>query len=69
MRAVQRPEEDAGKLGLRSDALLDCPTISARAAVRGGRALKSLIADLLMEIFRGAECRAEKGNSEFLRSA
>src|SRR5262249_24958595 len=41
------------RLRLALNPLIDCPTTSARAAVRGGRALKFLIADhlILMEMF------------------
>lgn len=48
------------RLCLAVNPLLDCPTTSVRAAVRGGRALISMIANPLMETFRGADSRAKR---------
>lgn len=63
--AVVTPGWHLRRLCLAVNPLLDCPTTSVRAAVRGGRALISMIANPLMETFRGADSRAKK---EILRS-
>lgn len=67
--AVVTPGWHLRRLCLAVNPLLDCPTTSVRAAVRGGRALISMIANPLMETFRGADSRAKKGDSALLRPA